>query len=312
MKRVLILCLVALLCSQVLHANFYISYQLGANRASDDLGDVEVDVILVSHPTYCDSLLYPDPSSAPTDGACADYTREKAYEGFYNRGNGWFSSLHLGKGFSRWRIEGSFERTQMGNVSAILPLAVSGNSAIDSKSNEWSAFDLPKNWYSDSGTTIVGMNVLYEFIPSEFARWTPYLGGGIGIALQDFTYGNEFLRKTIREGYLDVPSPVDWPDEAKANAAGTLSRFETSVSEQSLTYNLIAGFDYAIGADDTTRIGLRAGWRVIEEVEVKDILWTTIRSHSPVVADGVTPFTTDLVFSSTSQLVFSLMVTHRL
>ena len=134
-----------------------------------------------------------------------------------------------------------------------------------------------------------------------------YISAGVGIAILDFNYENEFLRKTVGEGYLDVPFPVQWPDEAKLNAAGSLSSLTTTVQERALTYSLITGMDMFTGTDLT--LGVRIAWRVIDDVEHDNALWRTIRSHTPVIADGRTPFETDFVFKSWSYFTIGFVAT---
>ena len=73
--------------------------------------------------------------------------------------------------------------------------------------------------------------------------------------LLDFNYGTEFLHKTGGEGYLDVPSPVDWPTVTKVNAAGSLIAIEEVVQQRALTYSFVAGIDVERGQDLT--IGVR-------------------------------------------------------
>lgn len=289
-------------------AESYLSLQSGLATSHSD---VDVDVYGINHPTYCDVVLYPDPSDAPTDGACALYEYQRAWAGLYKPDGGWIASLAYGRVFGSWRIEGMYERNQFRSDQQLLPLAISGDSAILSKTNEWSQYALPNNSYDDQSTSIVGVNVLREFETASRRIWDSwYLGAGLGIAFLDFNYGNEFLRKTVGEGYLDVPFPIQWPDIAKSNAAGSLSSFTTSVQERVLTYSLIAGFDIFAGTDLT--FGVRFSWRVIDDVEHDGALWRTIRSHEPVLADGRTPFESDFAFKSWSYLSIGVVATFRI
>ena len=190
----------------------------------------------------------------------------------------------------------------------MLPLATSGDSAIDSKTNEWSQYALPNNSYDDQSTSIFSANLLRDF--DLASDWSAYVGAGLGVAFIDFNYGTEFLRKTVGEGYLEVPSPIDWPTEAKLNAAGSLSAIEEAVQQRALTYSFIAGIDVDRGQDLT--VGVRVTWRVIGDIEHDDALWSTIRSHAPVLADVSTPFESDFVFKSWSYLTIGFVATRRI
>lgn len=297
--------IVVLLTSIAVSADSYVSMQSGLIGMHSE---VDVDVIHINHPTYCDIVLYPDPSLAPTDGTCAVNLRQRSYAGLYTPKGGWSSSLAYGRIFGAWRIEGSYERNQFGSAKGLLPLATSGDSAILSKTNEWSQYELPNNSYDDQGTSIFTVNVLRDLVFGS--GWKAYVGAGIGIASLDFNYGNDFLRKTVAEGYLEVPFPVHWPLEAKLNAAGSLSSVSAVVQERTTVYSLIAGADFFTNQDTT--FGVRITWRTLEDVERDRAVWTTIRSHAPVIADGHTPFESEFVFKSWSYLTLGLVVTRQL
>ena len=286
-------------------ANSYVSLQWGLVSTHSE---VDVDIYGINHPTYCDSLLYPDPNDAPTVGACALNERQRSYAGLYTPDGGWLASVAYGREYGAWRVEARYERNQLGSAEQILPLATSGDSAILSKSNEWSQFALPNNSYNDQGTSILDVSLLRDF--QLAVNWSTYVGAGAGVALLNFNYGNEFLRKTVSEGYLDVPFPVEWPTAAKLNAAGTLSTVEKAVQKSALTYNLIAGIDFHHGQNLT--LGVRISWRVIDEVEQDKALWTTVRSHAPVIADGHTPFDQDFLFKSWSYLTIGFVAKRRI
>ena len=291
--------------SMPLVANSYVSLEWGLTTSHST---VDVDVIHINHPTYCDTLLYTASDTAPTDGACATNIRGRSYAGLFTPDAGWLASAAYGRNFGSWRVEGRYERNQFGSAEQLLPLATSGDSAILSKTNEWSQFTLPNNSYVDQGSSILDVTVLRDFQLNT--NWSAYVGASVGVALLNFNYGNEFLRKTVDEGYLDVPFPIQWPTAAKLNAAGTLSKLNTTVQKSTMTYNLMAGIDFHHGPNLT--LGVRLTWRVIGEVEHDKALWTTIRSHTPVIADGRTPFESDFVFQSWSYLKVGFVVTRRI
>ena len=144
----------------------------------------------------------------------------------------------------------------------MLPLATSGDSAIESKTNEWSQYVLPNNSYDDQGTSIFAVDVLRDF--DLASGRSAYVRCRLSVAFVDFNYGTEFLRKTVSEGYLEVPSPIDWPIDAKLNAAGSLSAIEDAVQQRAVTYSLVAGIDLDRGQDQT--IGVPVTWRVIGDI----------------------------------------------
>ena len=249
-----------------------------------------------------------DGNDAPTDGACAPKQHQKSWAGLYTPETGWYASLGYGRIIGSWRFEGLYERNQFRSADQLLPLATSGDSAIESKTNEWSQYALPNNSYDDQGTSIFAANVLRDF--DLASGRSAYVGAGLGVAFLNFNYGTEFLGKTEDEGYLDVPSSINWPTEAKLNAAGSLSAIEEAVQQRALTYSFIAGIDVDRGPDLT--VGVRVTLRVISDIEHDNALWSTIRSHAPVLADGSTPFESDFVFKSWSYLTIGFVATRRI
>ena len=129
-----------------LKAESYISFQFGSIMSPLE---IDLDLIHIGQPTYCDSLLYPNPSNAPTDGACALFEKQRAYAGKVSPDGGWFAGFAHGRNFGSWRFEGFYERNQMKRSEQLLPLATTGNAQMSSKSNEWSQFALPSNTYDD-------------------------------------------------------------------------------------------------------------------------------------------------------------------
>ena len=62
-----------------------------------------------------------------------------------------------------------------------------------------------------------------------------------------------------------------------------------------LGYQLLDGIDYAVG--DRTTIGFSAHWARFGELK-QAVLWSIVRSHEPVRADGVTTFSGEVTFDS--------------
>ncbi len=75
-------------------------------------------------------------------------------------------------------------------------------------------------------------------------------------------------------------------------AAGTLSYIDTELKKNRFGFQVIGGVDYALGEDFS--IGAKVRWTRFGGFDRDDVLWTEVRNHRPVRADGVTPFTSDL------------------
>ena len=91
-------------------------------------------------------------------------------------------------------------------------------------------------------------------------------------------------------------------------AAGTLSLLDTAVSGNSIGFQMLAGVDYVIG--DRTSIGLKANWARFGNL-AQDVAWSVMRSHAPVRADGVTPFTGELMLDGLEYWAVTLGLKYR-
>ena len=162
------------------------------------------------------------------------------------------------------------------------------NQAVVSKASEWSNVYPPTETISDYRAHQVFANVYYDFRNSS--PWTPSVGAGVGMARTNLNYNRRLLRKTIAEGYQDVEPPATIADRP-LRAAGTFSMLDATVNGTIIGFQVLAGMDYAIG--ERTTIGLTAHWTRFGTLK-EDVVWSIIRSHAPVRADGVTPFSGEL------------------
>ena len=77
---------------------------------------------------------------------------------------------------------------------------------------KWSHDQPPREWIRDYAAHQIFANAYYDF-PNE-SPWTPYVGGGLGVAITTLHYANQFIRKPDTE-YLRIDFEPDWPDAAK-------------------------------------------------------------------------------------------------
>ena len=273
-------CAVALLGSAA-HAGPYVT--LGLTFASDEIG---ASASGVNHPTRCDRELYTDPSMASTDAACTDNTVRTFLSDSFDLGGAFAGSASFGYAWDALRIEAEFlNRAHEGGV-ALLNSAVD-NPALQGKTSEWNPHDPPYHRVSDFSSNQLFVNVLYNFAIGS--AWSPYVGVGAGLARVQSHYRGSFLRRTLADGYVeavggDPAHPEDW----QVAAAGSSSVIDTQVSDKVFGYQIIAGVER--GLTEGTSLFLAVRWSRIDDVSGEDV-WDTIRSHRPVQADGVTPFT---------------------
>lgn len=246
-------------------------------------------------PTRCDRLLYPNLADAPRDAGClAGSELGGLYS--YDPEPGLGGSLAVGYTLGPLSLEvEAFQRHQVIH-NTLLTLDDRAGAAITGKDTEWSPDRPPWGDISEFRGRQFFANLTYS-LPTG-SRLTPYVGVGGGLSQVAYRHYLGFARKSIAEGYLEVfggsrADPGASPDWQRA-AAGTVSELTADVSETGLGFQLLAGLDYALS--DQVSIGLKGRWMQTPDVSV-DAQWTTIRSHAPVHADGVTPFVSTLDFS---------------
>ncbi len=255
---------------------------LGVAFATEDVG---ASTHAVNHPTRCDRLLYADPSAVPSDAACLDNTVRRLVGGAYDLGGAITGSASLGYAWDRVRVEAEFlKRSHDGDT---VPFVTPGdNPALQDKASEWSPDNPPYHRVSDFSVRQVFVNVIYDF-PGDGA-WTPYIGVGAGLARVRSNYTVSFQRRTLADGYVAaVGGNPDRPEEWQLAAAGSLSLLDTQVSDESFGFQVMAGVERALSDGVSTFVTVR--WSEFDDVADSDV-WTTVRSHRPVQADGVTPF----------------------
>jgi opacity protein-like surface antigen len=261
-------------------------------------------------PTRCDRLLYPNLADAPRDAGCLAGSELGGLYSFSPE-MGLAGSFAVGYALGPLSIE--VEALQRHQVihNTLLALGTQAGDAITGKETEWSPERPPWADISEFRGRQFFANVTYS-VPTE-GRLTPYVGVGGGLSRVAYRYYLGFARKSIAEGYLEVfggsrAEPEASPDWQRA-AAGTVSELATDVSETGLAFQLLAGVDYAL--TEQVSIGLKGRWMQTPDVSV-NAQWTTIRSHAPVHADGVTPFISTLDFSRLGYWAVGATMKYRL
>ena len=81
---------------------------------------------------------------------------------------------------------------------------------------------------------------------------------------------------------------MDNPEPWQIAAAGSLSLLDTHVQDRVFGYQVIVGVERELRERVSAFFSVR--WLDIDDIG-NETIWETIRSHKPVQADGVTPFT---------------------
>ena len=259
----------------------------------------------INHPTRCDRVLYADPSRAPVDAACTDNSVRALVSDSFNLGGAFAGTASIGYAWDRLRIEAEFlSRAHDGGVSRLIGEV--DNPALQGKATEWSPDDPPYHRVSDFRSSQLLLNVVYEF--GSGSTWSPFVGVGAGVARVKSHYRVSFLRRTLADGYVEaVGGDPHRPEDWQVAAAGTSSVINTQVSDEAFGYQIMAGVQRRL--TEATSLLLTLRWSGIDDVSGEDI-WDTIRSHRPVQADGVTPFSSTQDFRDIGSLSATLGLRH--
>lgn len=257
----------------------------------------------VSHPTRCDSLLYPAPLAPPADDpACRD-SRPGVTSNKFDPEAGWAGGVMMGYAAGRLRVELEYLHASLG--SARSPIGGTTSAALLSKGSEWSAEQPPFERISRYAVRPLFANVYYDF-PGD-SRWTPFFGFGFGWAAAELHYYLQFIRKAEAE-YLQIEFDPDWPDVAKRAAAGTASILDTRASENVFGYQLLVGVDYALSR--SLSVGALLRWARFDDIG-HEAVYDVLRDHAGVLADGVTPFNNELTFSGIGYQALTVNLKYR-
>ena len=278
---------------------FYVGLEMGRAHAFT----LTSSLTGVNHPTRCDQLLYPASISPPaSDAACRDSTPGILARNAFDPGAGVVSGLLVGYRADRVRVEVEYLTRFQGPATA--GVGSTTNVVLQGKDTEWSHDQPPREWIRDYAAHQIFANVYYDF-PNE-SPWTPYVGGGLGVAITTLHYANQFIRKPDAE-YLRIDFEPDWPDAAKRAAAGTLSSLDTPVRQEAFGFQVLAGADYAL--TEHASVGVTGRWAQFGHI-TDEATWDLIRSHAPVQADGVTPFDTTQRFEGISYLAVTVSLKY--
>lgn len=276
---------------------------LGLGLAGDEIG---VTAAGVTHPTRCDSMLYSDPASAPMDAACTDRTPRRMFSDTFDLGEAFSGALSLGYQWNRWRLEAEFlASSHDGDTRPAI--ADTGNAALVGKDSEWSALSPPFFRVSNFKSRQLFVNLYYAF--GDSAVWTPYAGIGAGFARVNADILVSYLRRTVADGYVAAAGgdPMQ-PEEWQLAAAGSESRLDADLRDNAFGYQIAAGLERKLAEKTSAFLTLR--WSSFGEVS-ESHLWSTIRSHAPVQADGTTPFTTVQTFDDLGGITATAGIRYR-
>lgn len=255
------------------------------NRGLTVSADPSVGLVGNSQPTWCDTLLYP-PYTTVNIADCPTAARE-IYSTDFPLDGGGESAVRAGFNWRGVTFEGEYIHFGHGiGQAAILP----SDAVTVEKGREWSVLSPPVARMSDVQSHYVMLNVYRLLRPDSW--WSPYVGSGVGYGHTSFHYSSRFVRRTLNQGYFPVRGVDPFTGEVvpawQAAAAGTVSTVDDTIGLSHVSLQAIGGMEFQLS--ERVSFDIRGRWiGPIGELEA-DTTWELLRSHEPVLADGVTPY----------------------
>lgn len=253
----------------------YVGVDVGLALAQD----VESTRTNVGVPTNCDQWL---PGARLHDGTTVplplDQCAPRALPASPNRFDlaaGWLGGVNAGYSVGRLRVEAEYFHRRHGGET--LALVVPG----DPKQREF--VERSERIDNLRGHNVFA-NVYYAFrdprAPRRERRVVPFLGAGVGWMRTRLDYAATSIRTSDRDALLDLGR--------NPNAAGTTSRADATLTDDLFGYQLLAGLDYALTANQVLTFKVRYA-DAVGEFESLDNAWQTLRDHESTVGQGGAP-----------------------
>ena len=189
----------------------------------------------------------------------------------FDLGTGLLAGVNLGYALRDFRLEAEyFRREQSGERSAL-------NVPGDPKQAE---FVERSEKISDFRADHFFANVYYDFHNVLSAKFTPYLGAGLGVMRVQMDYSGASIRTNDRSTLQALGR--------NRNAAGLASLADEVLSDTLFGYQWIAGLDYAWSERFSVGLKLRYGG-AFGDFEDGDNAWKPLRGHASTVGPPGTP-----------------------
>lgn len=248
---------------------FYVGGDVGVSVARD----LESARTNVGVPTNCDQWLA---AAVLNDGTRlplpADQCRPRALPArasAFDLGAGWLAGAGAGYDFGPVRVEAEYFHRRQGGET--VDLVVPGDDKQPEFTERTETIDQVR------GHNFFG-NVYYD-VPTS-SRVTPWVGAGFGVMRTTIDYRATSIRTADRAALLALGR--------NPNAAGVVSRADDAMTDSLAGYQVIAGFDYAVGARQALAVKFRYG-DAFGGFSDGDKAWKPLRNHDSTVGPGGAP-----------------------
>lgn len=226
----------------------------------------------------CDQTIFGDvqtPQGACGEGAAAWGAKES-----FDGGSGILAGLAVGYRVGAFRVEGEYfyRGTRYGSTAE--PVFPDGWTPSDSTQYNDGVEDAVDNLMSHN----LFANLYYDYRTAS--RFTPYVGGGIGLAQVSVQYRTRWHRNPNGDEITVIPAT--YGAELNQRLAGLLSHDEATMTDTLFGYQVLAGVDYQVS--DPLTIGLKFRYAMFGEFE-DESAYTKLRGHASVAGNPPRPVT---------------------
>ena len=238
----------------------------------------------------CDTEIFPERPSSSTgycgEGAPQEWGAKESFDG----GSGILAGLAVGYRLGSFRVEGEYfyRGTRYGSTDEpVFP-------------GPWQPSINDPNQYKDGVEDAVDDLISHNFFANLYydyrsdSKFTPYVGGGIGLAQVSVNYRTRWHRNpnggeidAIKAKHVDAQYVGD-VGELNNRLAGLLSNDEATMTDTLLGFQALAGVDYQVSEPLT--IGLKFRYAMFGEFE-DDSDYTRLRGHDSMAGDPREPVT---------------------
>ena len=267
------------------YVGFGLGTALGKEKLASDINDTDVG-------TGCDQYL--TGTRSLDDPNCVRGLDRWINSFNLSSGGRSSGSIHLGYRFKnnlRFEVE-YFSRTQEGSPSlnGRTKLDVSGapkiNKTVGAGVDKIVEMAIDEEMFKNVRSNNFFGNIYYDF---NTGRLRSYVGLGAGISAQEVEYSAKYGRHTDVEFIKSLGRPHD--------AAGRITTADKTLSNNVLSYQALAGFDFEV--NDNVSFGVKGRYVRSQDFVSEETEWDRLRSHSSLVGPS-TPGHPPVVYNVTT------------